>query len=324
MTKKTKEFIIIITAIIVLVILGLLIYQRYTIKDKENVENNYYNEEYLFNNGYIKNPKDIEDLDNNIYDIYMYLDKENTLYIRDIKNSTSKQVTGLPINKELKVYYNILNSDNLELISQYKNELYYAKINMQKTKKYKFNKISNEAKEIYVIVDSNNTKTSEFIINTTSEELKTIINKNNKDYLSKSIEKINPYFDYICYDKDKETCNKTKIYITFDKKIVINNKIIKNKNNKDIIIKDIFGTVGTNENKKNYVTIYAIDSKNRIYQIKNNKVELYTKKKVEDVKFSTKDNKIEKIYITFKDNSSNVINGNNNYIITSTLYDKEN
>ena len=70
--KKIIETLIILIVIIVFIIMGIIIYERYKVKEETKEEvvtiDNYYNSEFLFNNGYIEKAKEITDLkDENIY-----------------------------------------------------------------------------------------------------------------------------------------------------------------------------------------------------------------------------------------------------------------
>lgn len=320
MNKKLKEFIIIFIVLLILIAIGCVIYERYSKKEENDVINNYYSTEYLFNNGYIENPQDIESVSDNTNGIYMYLDKDNTLYIKDTSNNYNKEVKGLP-QGDIKVYYNVLKNNYYEIACIKDNELYYVNICLSKKEKPTFENISNEVKDIYNI-STDNDLTSKFIITTINDELKTITKEKDEYTLSNNIEEINPYFDYICLNENEKTCNKTKIYITFDKELISNGNIIKDEEENKIIVKDVFGVADKTKKNKYDFKIYILDINNNIYILEKEKTKLYSEKKVENIEYQQDNNIINSVFLTYEDNSSEIIK-TNGWIATSTLYERE-
>lgn len=361
--KKLIETIIILFVIIIFIIMGIIIYQRYIEKQETNQDapiiNDYYNSEFLFNNGYIKIADTIENLkqeDN----IYMYLDKENTLNIKTVEKSNinNKQIKGLPQGK-LKVYYNYLKDDCYEIAALKEKELYYINVCLKDTKEAYFEKISTTVKEIYVpevtkkfnITETKNI-TSNFIIDTEINELKYISIEDNIIGLYNNIKDKTPYFDYICIYQD-EICKNTMYYINFEKELVPNYDIenpVKTNENKKLIVQDLFGTLESN-NKNNLdinnliykdflekinfsFKLYVLDINNDLYKIdmtnetlKNKEISNITKvsnDKVKTITYETNETpEITGILITYADGTiEKITSGENKTIITSTLYEK--
>lgn len=359
--KKIIEFICFILIISAFITIGYYTYKSYTTQKTKHTEqakiDNYYNIEYLFNNGYIKTSETISNFKDEKNDVYMYLDKNNTLYIKytNKKNIYNKHITGLP-KKDLTIYYNNLNDNIYELSALTKEgELYYTYININNKKDYKFIKIGTNIDSIYsptydkkyVYVYKNNTFKTNFIYLDKNKKLK-YIEKTNNYTLKENIKDTKPYFDYICLSNNTKLCNKIIIYQNFDKKLVAsyNNKIIKNEKNEEIVVKEMFGVLELNTNKKidfsqltytklkkyNYVfSIYIIDKEDKIYKLditnnlirskEENNALLISEKKVKQLKY---EGNISKINIIYTDGTSDKIeNQNNKTIITSTIYDKD-
>ena len=92
MKKKLVEIILFILVTVLFITIGYYIYQSYVSQKQEqnkNVEiDNYYSEEYLFNNDYIKVANTISDFSEEEKEVYMYLDAENILYIKYTNEKT--------------------------------------------------------------------------------------------------------------------------------------------------------------------------------------------------------------------------------------------
>ena len=314
MKKKFKGIILVIIVITIFISLGFIIIKRYDNKESNEIINNYYTVEYLFNNGYIEKPNDITLINQKSNNIYAYLDKDNILYIKDISNNYNNNVNGLP-KESIEVYYNKITEKTYELIAKQDSKLYYTVIDLSKKETHNFEKISNNITEIYSI--ENNNLSSNFLIQTTDSKLKTIILNNNNYTLSEDIEKVYPYFDYICFNQNEKECNNTKIYITFDKKLVVNNKYLIDKKNKEIIIKDIFGVVNKKDNKNYEYKYFITDTNDNIYILENNVLEYYNEKKVVTINYNN-DEINKEIYLIYKDGSSEKIT--TEYVAMSTLY----
>lgn len=304
--KKNIEKVLIFVVAVLFILLGFVIYQRYTTDVKEEKEevivDNYYNVEYLFNNDYIKIADTIEDFNNKNLDLYMYLDGENTFYIKN-KNSlkeTNITVTGLP-NKDIKLYYNYLGNNCYEFAGLLDSDLYYTNFCLDSNKTFSFEKISTTAKEVYIpsvskpgifVIDSEKI-TSNFIINTNSNKMKYISSEDNILGLYNDVETVKPYFNYICFDKNSSICQKTMYYITFDNELVLNynvEKVIKTDIGEDLIVQDIFGIFEINSKKK-------VDLENTSYKSFSNKYEY-----------------ILKLYVLDKENNFYTIEMNNNSV----------
>lgn len=322
--KKIIEKILITMVIVLFVIFGFFIYQRYTedvsLEKQEVVIDNYYNSEYLFNNNYIKIASTIDDFNNNSKDIYMYLDAENVFHIKD-KNDLKKlnfEVKGLP-KGDVKVYYNNLGNNCYEFAGLLEKDLYYTNFCLDNKRIYVFEKISTTTKEVYVPVTdkngiytiNNDDITSDFVIDV-ANEMKYISFKDNILGLYNNAEDVRPYFDYICFDENTLMCDETLYYITFDKELVINydiKNVIENDIGDNLIIQDTFGIFEIFEDKKvdlsdkNYKSfsnkyeylfkLYVLDKDNNLYTIDMNNNSVKNKSKV--VAISASNEKVKSI-----------------------------
>lgn len=345
--RLTYKKVLIILVILILILFGFLIYLRYTKApevEKEKTDN-YYNSEFLFNNDYIKQAEKVSDSKNSNKDLDIH-GANNILYINLLNNST--EINNLPSDSE--VYYNHLDNDCYEFAALKGNDLYYAETCLTSKNKKSFEKISSITKSVYVpniykkgIYVNDNPKTN-FIINTTSEELKYISRENNILGLYNDISRVNPYFDYVCASTNSSTCKKLMVYVSFEKELFFNNKKITTSENKSIIVNDLFGIlkVDTKENisietldyehlsKYNYkFEVYVIDKDNSLFEIsiiKNNITEvkkISDKIKIIDYKKDNNSN-IQNVIIT--DTNGRTINfekTSKDLINTSTIYDRK-
>ena len=193
--SKLKEKILIISIALILILMGLIIYIRYTNKEESKVVeevNNYYTAEFLFNNDYIKIASTIEDFNKDTNNLYMYLDGNNILHIK-YKNKESeinKTVEGLP-KGEVTVYYSTLGNDCFEFGGLLENNFYYSNFCLNENEQ-PFEMISTNARTVYtpsidkkeVHVINNAKITSNFIIDTETEEMKYLSYKDNVLYLN--------------------------------------------------------------------------------------------------------------------------------------------
>lgn len=92
--SKFIERLLILIVIIVFISLGFITYQRYkNNNDDEQIINNYYNLEFLFNNGYVRLANTIDSFNN---DEVSFTLNDNTLVIES--EDTEKVISGLPNN----------------------------------------------------------------------------------------------------------------------------------------------------------------------------------------------------------------------------------
>ncbi len=357
--KKILEFLCFLLIIISFIVMGYYTYKSYNTQKQDNNEepliDNYYSVEYLFNSDYIKNANNITDFSNDKDNVYMYLDKENTLYIKytNEKNKYNKKVTG--ITSKATVFYNNLNDDIYELSALTKDgELFYTKINLSNKKDYTFKKIASNINSIYsptydkkyVYVNNNKGFKTNFIYLDNNNNLMYL--DKDKDYVLKdNLSDVKPYFNYICASNNTSLCNNIMIYQDFENKLITkyNNKIIKNENNKEIIVKDLFAVLSVKEEKEidlsnisysklkkyNYLfTTYIVDENNNIYILEidkntiNNKedisAKLYNSNKVKQLKY---EGNIAKINIIYANGTSEEIKKDKNKtIVSSTVYDR--
>ena len=363
--SKLKEKILIISIALILILMGLIIYIRYTNKEESKVVeevNNYYTAEFLFNNDYIKIASTIEDFNKDTNNLYMYLDGNNILHIK-YKNKESeinKTVEGLP-KGEVTVYYSTLGNDCFEFGGLLENNFYYSNFCLNENEQ-PFEMISTNARTVYtpsidkkeVHVINNAKITSNFIIDTETEEMKYLSYKDNVLGLYNNIEKIKPYFNYICASNNTKLCNDIMLYLTFDNELVLNyaqDDIIKNDIGDDLIVEEFFGVLKIPENSKTTLenitfknlkkldylfTVYVLDKNNNLYTIDINNNLLKEKaqaiainassKKVKKLDYE-KDNlgNITSIVITYEDGTTDKITKKDNLdIISSTVYDRDN
>ena len=333
--SKTLEKILIPLFIIIFLLIGFIIYERAQITTKKNekiITNDYYNIEFLWGNGYIKEPETIDKTEKNIS---MYLDGKNILHI---KTKTKKiEINGLP-ETNIKLYYTKIKENCYELAGLDKNDLYYQNICINKSTKKTFEKISTNAKGIYIsaqekeninLLNKTNFKTN-FIISTQDDKIKYIEKKDNVLGLYNEIKDIKPYFDYICITKNN-LCQKTKAYITFDKELILPNleNSLKKSIGETLTVEDIFAQIKEGQDKNYLYTIYILDKDGKLYSI-----DLKTKKqtpfavcvkeeKVKTIKYDEENKKIENIIITYINGDYKKITNTNDNIITSTIYDKK-
>ena len=364
--KKNIEKALIFMVVGLFILLGFIVYQRYTNDVKEEKEeviiDNYYNSEYLFNNDYIKIANTVEDFNNKNLDLYMYLDGENTFYIKnkDSLKETNVKVTGLP-KGDIKLYYNYLGVNCYEFAGLLETDLYYANFCLDASKTFSFEKISTTTSEVYIpsvfkpgiFVIDNEDITSNFIINTTLNKIKYISSQDNILGLYDDVEEVKPYFNYICFDRNSSICKQTMYYITFDNELVLNydvDKIIKTDTGDNLIIQDLFGIFEINSKKEvnlenvtyndftskyEYIfKLYVLDKENNFYVIEMNNNSVLNKSesvalsaskvKVKTITYNKdEDGKVDNILISYENGKSDtLVNSMNKYIVTSTMYDK--
>lgn len=354
--KRFIEALLIFIVIVIFVIFGFIVYKRYVTSDvKEEAINNYYNLEFLFNNGYVKLANTIDSFNNDEIDFSL---KNNNLVIK--KNSKERIISGLP-NNNLKMYFNHLNNDCYEFAGLDNNDLYYVNFCLNDKKDKKFEKISTNVKEIYVpSISKGDTYVveddliSNFIVITTLNEVKYISYDDNVLGIYNNIENVMPYFDYVCASDNLKICNDLIVYLTFDRQLVLGydfNTLIKNDIGEDLVVQDMFGIFETDVDIKNLddldfnkfnkkyeylFTIYVLDKNNDLYTIQMNNKSIMnksslvainaSKEKVRNIEYKkNKDNKVNSIVISFVKGDPLEIKGNNNLdIITSTIYDRGN
>lgn len=347
------------------VVMGYYTYQSYSNQKQKSSEvikiDNYYNPDYLFNNDYIKLANSIDNFNDETKEIYMYLDKDNTFYIKYTSGNISynKHITNLPKGK-LSVYYNNLYDDYYELVAvSDKKDLYYVVFNLKSKKNYTFYKMNEKVNSVYVpsydkknvYLNKKGKFVTNFIFSDSNNNLKYLDYEKNKYYLKDDFEGVKPYFDYICASESFSVCNNIMIYQTFENKLVykFNNKVVKNESGEEIIAKDMFATfeidskkqvdldnISFNKLNRKYdyrFIVYVVDKEDNFYKLELNKKML--KEKQEIRAFSSSDKKVKQIVIDSKNDKSKdvhviYIDGEetkitedlNKKIITSTIYDK--
>lgn len=354
MNKKIIETISFLCIIIIFIIIGYYTYQSYIDKrasDDDAKINNFYNVEYLFNSGYITVPNTIDDFGNKDAEIYIYLDADNTMYIKYKDNEKkNKKVTGLS-NEDITIYYNHLYEDYYEFLGKTKdNKVYYSYVDINDAKDNKFSLLGSMIDKVYipvydkkqVYINHNNYFSTNYILLDTDGNLKYIdYVKSNKYLLKNDIILKKPYFDYICASSNSLLCNYITLYITFNNELVYDGEMIKNKDGDIIYVNDAFSTFEFTSDKKinnnniskellkkykfSFIT-YAIDDKKDLYKITilNNKLDLEKltsdSNKVKEYVYE-KDN--SKLTIVFDDGTMQIVEGNENReLLTSTIYDK--
>lgn len=292
----------------------------------------------------------------------MYLDKENTLYVKCTNGKTilNKRVTELP-DGNITVYYNNLYDDYYEFAALLESkELYYVAFNINSKSNYKFKKVGEDITSVYVptydknevFVNRNNRFVTNFIFIEGDNNLDYLSYKNKEYSLNNSLQEVKPYFDYVCASDNFKICNDIMIYQTFEKKLVYgySGNTIKNEFGEEIIVKDMFSIFEVNTKKdvnldeisfrtlnKKYdylFTVYVVSEEGVLYklEINNNVMKkegnisalTASDKKVKQLNYEEKDGEIGKIHIIYNDGKEEVILfSRNKSIITSTVYDKE-
>ena len=354
MNRKMLENFCILLIITIFVIIGYYTYKSYENKRDLNdstVEiNNFYNVDYLFNNSYIDTPKTIEDFSSKIGKIYMYLDADNTMYIKYPDNEKyNKKITGLP-KESVTVYYNNLYDNYYEFLGKTDDgDIYYSFVDLSATKDEKYTLISNNINKIYipfydksgVYVNQKDIFATNYILYDNEENLKYIDMNHSKKYILKSnIDSKKPYFDYICASNNSFICSKLMIYITFNNELVYNNEYLKNSSGKKIYVKDIFSSFeiisdkDINIDKITKKELQQYDYLFQSYIIDNNQI-VYkfdvSNKDKKLIALNNESNKVkeyiyepdEKLIIIFEDGTSKLIKVDTNKVVTtSTIYDK--
>lgn len=352
--SKFIERLLILIVIIVFISLGFITYQRYkNNNDDEQIINNYYNLEFLFNNGYVRPANTIDSFNN---DEVSFTLNDNTLVIES--EDTEKVISGLP-NNNLKIYYNYLKDDCYEFAGLDSNHLYYANFCISDKDSSSFERISTNVKEIYVpsafkdsvYVTSNNI-ISNFIIVNTLNEIKYISYKEGVLGIYDNLEEVMPYFDYVCASDNLSICNDIMVYSTFDKHLVFNynlDDVIKNDIGEDLIVQDFFGVFETNVNIKDLenmnfnefnkkyeylFTVYVLDKNNNLYTIQMNNNAISNKalvnaisvssETVRNIEYKKDDNNVTSVVINFVNGEPiEIVESDTLDIITSTLYDRK-
>lgn len=354
MKEKRLERFWILLIIIIIIIIGYFIYKSYEQKkdsDEKTLEiNNFYNVDYLFNNSYINAPKTIEDYSSKDSKIYMYLDANNTMYIKHTDNKHSIKITGLPKNSKLTVYYNHLYDNYYEFLAKEDNNVYYSFINLESSTDKKFVRIGDNISKVYVpyydkigVYINNNDDFATNYIFFDGENLKYIDVNNKGQYILKSnLNTKKPYFDYICSDNNSDMCNEFMIYITFKNEVFYNGNVLKNKNNEIIYTKDVFSSFEITDDKS--IDLKKITKKDlkkhkflyRTYIIDDNKIVYQfdiTNKGEKIIALNNQTNSVKdyiyetnkELIITFEDGTEKKVKADNNRTLSnSTIYDKNN
>lgn len=363
--KKVLEFGAFFLIIMSFVVMGYYTYHSYSKQKEKSSEvikiDNYYNPDYLFNNDYIKLADTIDSFSDEKKDIYMYLDKDNTFYIKYTNGNISynKHITNLPKGK-LSVYYNNLYDDYYELVAvSDEKDLYYVTFNLKSKKNYTFYKINGKVNSVYVpsydkgnvYVNKKDKFVTNFIFSDSDNNLKYLDYKKNEYYLKDDFESVKPYFDYICVSDSFSVCDNTMIYQTFENKLIykFNNKVVKNESGEEIIVKDMFATfeidskkivnldnISFDELNKKYdynFIVYVVDKEDNFYKLELNKKVLKEKQevsavvssleKVKQIVINSKDGKSKDVHVVYIDGEETKITEDlNKKIVTSTVYDK--
>lgn len=360
--NKSLEKLLILVVAFIFITMGIIIYQSYkknVSENKDEIINNYYSSEFLFNNGYIRLANDISDFNDQSEGLYMYLDGDNIFHIKyaDKEEIINKEIKGLP-DGNVNVSYNKISDSCYEFTGLLKNDLYYVNTCVFNKDNKSFEKISTSASLVYVpsvnkegvyVID--NKIISNFIIGTTTNEVMYIDYKDNILGLYSSIEKVRPYFDYVCASETSKICNDIMLYITFDKKLILNyrNDVVKTDIGDDLLVEDVFGVFEIKSNKvidldeisfsdlsnkyKFVFKTYAIDKDNNLYTITMNNNSIKNKKegiaiskgKIKNIKYNRNNDVITSIIIVYEDGNKEVISSGDNYsIIGSTSMDRDN
>lgn len=347
--RKHFETLCIFLVLIAFIIIGYYTYQSYSNKkdsNDNNVEiNNYYNAEYLFNSGYLKNANTIENIEKDKSISISF--EDNTMIIK--YKDYIKKINEVPKGDNT-VYYNNLYDDYYEFLIKTDSSIYYAYVNLENNKDSSFTMIDERIKEVYipiydkegVFVNKNKNFVSSFILSDNNKNLK-YIDYDNAYILKDDIKNKKPYFDYICAGTGLSACNNLIIYINFNNELVYNDETIKN-NGKRIYVKDVFSSLEIESKKRvdinslsmndlikhNYLfTNYIIDKNGIMYELRivNKNMDIIkindSSNKVKEYIYETKDN-VSKLTILFEDETKEEIkSGNNKVLGTSTIYDKK-
>ena len=351
--KKKLESIFILLVIFIFIIIGYFIYKSYAEKNSDNdIDiNNFYNEEYLFNSGYIKLADTISDFSDKDANIYMYIE-DSSLYIKlkEDDSEITKRIVGLPSEK-FTIYYSKIDDNYYEFLVKSNNDIYYVYTNIQNSKEDMFKVINETISQVYVpvydknfvFVNSNKHLTTNFIILDEDKEFKYV--DYDKSYILKShIENKKPYFDYICADDNYSVCKNMMIYITFNNELSYRGEVLKY-NKKPIYMKDIYASLEISSDKEidfnklsfqdlkkyEYVfTAYIFDRKGIMYkyELVNNTGSITaindSSNKVKEYLLENNDSSVQ-LSVVFEDGLKEKIeSGVNKIITTSTLYDKAN
>lgn len=369
MSKSTEKRLIEILCFVFVIssflIIGYCTYKSYENKKKNNDDeikiDNYYNSDYLFNSGYIKVASTISDFKEKEKSIYMYLDKDNTLYIKYINKNISynKHVSGLP-KGDIVVYYNDLNDGIYELSALTKNGvLYYSKVNLNNKKDHSFSMVDKNIDSVYTpvydknyifIKDEDDIKTN-FIFLDKKKNLKYLDTSSDKYVLKDNLKEVKPYFDYICALSTKDICVNTLIYQDFNNNLLYtgNNEFIRDENNKIIVVNDTFVSFEIDSSKevdfsdisfkklsKKYnfkYNVYIVSKTGYLYEISFNNDSIkgsgkliakkLSSKKVKQVKYDESGSVITGVHVIYVDGTEyKFYQDVNKKIMTSTIYVK--
>lgn len=257
------EKFVILFFIVLFIFIGFIIYKRVLFKQDDNQTNDYYNIDFLWSNGYIKDADVISD---SLDDVLMYLDGENVFHIKSSKESVV--IEGLP-KGDLKVYYTEVSDGCYEFATLDGNDLYYVNMCLGKKKDFSFELISTNAKGIFVSLEydgvflfEKNGFVTNFIISTLDDKIRYIESKDGIFGLYNEIKDIKPYFNYLCIS---DSCNDSKSYITFKNEIVLYNQsdVLKKANGEVLVAQDVFAV----SSDEFLYTIYILDKDNRLYSV---------------------------------------------------------
>lgn len=351
--KKKLEPVFIILIIIILVSIGYFIYKSYVNKNLINDidVNDFYNEEYLFNSGYIKLASTISDFSDENDNVYIYIDSAS-LYIKSKKDGseTIKRITGLPSEK-FTIYYNNIDNNYYEFLVKSDDNTYYVYTDISNADEDMFSILDEKISQVYisvydkdfVFVNKNQKLTTKFIILNKDKEFKYV--DYDKKYILKSyVENKKPYFDYICANDTYSICKNLMVYITFNKELSYRGEILKY-NKKSIYMKDIYASLEVDSDKEidftsltfqdlkkyNYIfTVYIFDKDGIMYkyEVSNQNTSIVavndSSNKVKEYLLEEKEDTVQLVVLFDNGTKENVKSGMNKIITTSTLYDKTN
>lgn len=351
--EKKTGYIWFILIIIIFIVFGYYIYKSYTSKVEDNNEsvkiNDFYNIDYLFNNGYLTSAKTIQNLDKSID---MSLDSENNLNINAEYSSKkySKTISGLD-TKKYTIYYDRLSDTEYELIAQSDdgNSVYYTSFNIVNSNdSTTFEKIEEKIKSVYVpsydksnvYININNDFHTNFVLVDSKKQLKYIDYKDNKYTFESNFKEKKPYFDYVCADDLSLLCNDLIIYKSFNDELVYNNEKLK-LDDKVIYVRDMFSSFEiksndeidfslinkSNLNKYDYLfTTYIVDEQGLLYKLDITKegqnIECINKNSDKVKELDYDESKISIVFINGE--KETVTKDKNKILVTSTMYDKKN
>lgn len=352
MNKKLSEKFCIFFVLIVFIFIGYFTYRSYSDKrdSDDSIEiNDFYNVDYLFNNSYIDTPKTIDDFSSKDGNFSIYLDSNNTMYIKHLKDEKyNKKVTGLPKGK-VTVYYNYLYDDYYEFMGMTDDHaVYYSFVKLNSSKDYVYSLIGDNIDKVYVpfydkkgvYVNRDGVFATNYMLYDNGGNFKYVDCYFGKKYVLKADANVKkPYFDYICPTDNSNVCNKLLIYISFNNELIYKEKYLLDNGGKKIFVKDVFstfkidgknidfGNIPDNLLKQNdyLFSTYIIDVNQMLYRYDINK------KGEEMVSLNNETNKIKeyiyesnvKLTIVFEDNTKTEIKADDNtMLVTSTIYDK--